>query len=111
MVDLSRVYGIVFLQKPRTGLKSYTKSRYSRKSTSKSNTQPRIKGIRIQWHTPLESPPEFCFLLNPWIYYGKIPASTLKYGLENPKNIKNSITAYIKQINDNNLINFIHHSP
>jgi len=50
------------------------------------------------------------FLLNPWIYYGKIPASTLKYGLENPKNIKNSITAYIKQINDNNLITFIHHS-
>jgi len=50
------------------------------------------------------------FLLNPWIYYGKIPASTLKYGLENPINIKNSITAYIKQINDNNLITFIHHS-
>jgi len=51
------------------------------------------------------------FLLNPWIYYGKIPASTLKYGLENSKNIKNSITAYIKQINDNKLITFIHHSP
>jgi len=51
------------------------------------------------------------FLLNPWIYYGKIPASTLKYGLENPKNMKNSIATYIKQINDNNLITFIHHSP
>jgi len=50
----------------------------------------------------------FVFLLNPWIYYGKILASTLKYGLENPKNIKNSIAAYIKQINDNNLITFIY---
>ena len=35
--------------------------------------------------------------LNLFVKYGKIPASTLKYGLENPKNIKNFLTAYLNK--------------
>jgi len=81
-------------------------------NVSESWTVPAMLSRAIQFLLRIERQGAVIFfLLNPWIYYGKIPASTLKYGLENPINIKNSITAYIKQINDNNLITFIHHSP
>jgi len=55
-----------------------------------------------------------CFFvksLNLFVKYGKILASTLKYGLEIPKKHQKLLHRLHKQINNNKLINFIYLSP